>query len=37
MPMRAEMLRAADSVQTPVEPGEVQVRANVTLTAEVAP
>jgi uncharacterized protein YggE len=37
MPVRAEMMRAADAVQTPVEPGEVEVRASVTVTAEVAP
>ena len=39
IPLRAEMMMAksADSAQTPVEPGEVQVRATVTVTAEVGP
>jgi uncharacterized protein YggE len=37
MPMRMEMMKSADAAQTPVEPGEIQVRANVTITAEVAP
>jgi uncharacterized protein len=37
IPMRAEMRMAADAVQTPVEPGNVEVRANVIVTAEVAP
>jgi uncharacterized protein YggE len=37
MPMRMEMMKAQDSAQTPVEPGEIQVRATVTITAEVAP
>ena len=36
IPMRMEMMRAQDSAQTPVEPGEIQVRATVTITAEVA-
>jgi uncharacterized protein YggE len=37
IPMRMEMMRAQDAAQTPVEPGEIQVRATVTITAEVAP
>jgi uncharacterized protein YggE len=39
IPVRAEMMmmKSADAPQTPVEPGEVQVRATVTVTAEVAP
>ena len=39
IPLRAEMMMAksADAAQTPVEPGEVQVRATVTVTAEVGP
>jgi uncharacterized protein YggE len=37
IPMRMVMMRAHDSAQTPVEPGEIQVRATVTITAEVAP
>jgi uncharacterized protein len=38
IPMRMEMMaKAADAAQTPVEPGEIQVRATVTITAEVVP
>ena len=36
MPMRMEMMAAKDASQTPVEPGEIQVRATVTIAAEVA-
>ena len=35
-PLRMEMMRA-DAAQTPIEPGNVEVRADVTVTAEVAP
>jgi uncharacterized protein YggE len=39
MPMRRELMmaKAADAASTPVEPGEIEVRATVTITAEVAP
>jgi uncharacterized protein YggE len=37
IPMRMEMMKAQDAAQTPVEPGEIQVRATVTITAEVTP
>ncbi len=38
VPLRAEMMmKSADAVQTPVEPGDIEVRATVTLTAEIAP
>ena len=37
MPMRMEMMSKADAVQTPVEAGTIQVRATVTVTAEVVP
>jgi uncharacterized protein YggE len=37
VPMRMEMMKAQDAAQTPVEPGEIEVRATVTITAEVAP
>lgn len=38
VPMRAEMMMMkADTAQTPVEPGVIEVKATVTVTAEVAP
>jgi uncharacterized protein len=39
VPVRAEMMmmKSADTAPTPVEPGEIQVRATVTVTAEVGP
>jgi uncharacterized protein len=39
IPMRREMMMAksADAASTPVEAGEIEVRATVTITAEVAP
>lgn len=38
IPMRRmEMMKAQDAAQTPVEPGEIEVRATVTITAEVGP
>lgn len=38
IPVRAEMMmKSADAAPTPLEPGEVQVRATVTVTAEVGP
>ena len=38
MPLRAEMMmKSADAPQTPVEPGDIQVHATVTVTAEVGP
>jgi len=39
VPMRAEMMmmKSADAPQTPVEPGDIQVHATVTVTAEVGP
>lgn len=37
MPMRMEMMKAQDTAQTPIEAGEIEVRATVTITAEVAP
>ena len=38
-PVYAEGMRAraATQVQTPVEPGTIEVRATVTLTVEIAP
>jgi uncharacterized protein len=39
VPVRAEMMmtKSADAAPTPMEPGEVQIKATVTVTAEVGP